>query len=81
MVDFTPKYSAIYYGSVRHRRFAPRHHAFKYRVFMMYFDLDELDDVLAMSPWWSTRAWSLARFSRKDYFGDASLSIKAAVLD
>lgn len=48
---------------------------------MMYFDLDELDDVLAMSPWWSTRAWSLARFSRKDYFGDASLSIKAAVLD
>lgn len=81
MVDFTPKHSAIYHGNVRHRRFSPRNHAFKYRVFMMYFDLDELDDVLAMSPWWSTRAWSLARFSRKDYFGDASLSIKAAVLN
>ena len=80
MVDFVPKHSAIYHGMVRHRRFTPRSHAFRYRVFMMYFDLDELDDVLAMSPWWSMKSWSLARFSRKDYFGDESLSIKQAVL-
>jgi uncharacterized protein len=81
MVDFAPKHSAIYHGMVRHRRFTPRHHVFKYRVFMMYFDLDELDDVLVMSPWWSMKSWSLARFSRKDYFGDNSLSIKQAVLN
>ncbi|NLQ18859.1 DUF1365 domain-containing protein [Marinomonas sp. M1K-6] len=81
MVDFVPQHSAIYQGTVRHRRFTPRAHAFRYGVFMMYFDLDELDDVLAMSPWWSMKSWSLARFSRKDYFGDPSVSIKQAVLN
>lgn len=81
MVDFVPKHSAIYYGTVRHRRFSPRGHAFRYRVFMMYFDLDEVDDVLAMSPWWSMSSWSLARFARKDYFGDEGVSIKQAVLN
>ena len=80
MVDFVPKHSTIYHGMVRHRRFTPRSHTFRYRIFMMYFDLDELDDVLAMSPWWSMKSWSLARFYRKDYFGDDSLSIKQAVL-
>lgn len=77
--NYVPKHSAIYYGTVRHRRFSPRGHAFRYRIFMMYFDLDELDDVLAMSPWWSMTSWSLARFSRKDYFGDSALPIKQAV--
>lgn len=80
MVGFEPKHSAVYHGMVRHRRFSPRSHAFRYRVFMMYFDLDELDDVLAMSPWWSMKTWSLARFSRQDYFGDDALPIKQAVL-
>ena len=80
MVDFLPKHSAVYHGTVRHRRFLPRTHAFRYRVFMMYFDLDELNDVLAMSPWWSVKPWSLARFARQDYFGDSSVSIKQAVL-
>ena len=77
--NYVPKHSAIYHGTVRHRRFSPRGHAFRYRIFMMYFDLDELDDVLAMSPWWSMTSWSLARFSRKDYFGDSALPIKQAV--
>ena len=72
-------HSAIYYGTVRHRRFEPRHHAFQYRVFMMYFDLDEVDQALSMSAWWSTKFWSLARFARKDYFGDNCLPIKKAV--
>lgn len=74
------KHSAIYQGTVRHRRFSPRSHAFKYRIFMMYFDLDELDEALALSPWWSTKSWSLARFSRQDYFGDSKETIKASVL-
>jgi DUF1365 family protein len=75
------KHSAIYQGTVRHRRFSPRSHSFRYRIFMMYFDLDELDTALALSPWWSMKPWSLARFARKDYFGDVSVSIKQAVLD
>ncbi|MEO9275227.1 DUF1365 domain-containing protein [Marinomonas sp. 5E14-1] len=74
-------HSAIYQGTVRHRRFSPRSHAFKYRVFMMYFDLDELDSALALSSWWSVKSWSLARFNRNDYFGDGSVSIKNSVLN
>ncbi|TYL46704.1 DUF1365 domain-containing protein [Marinomonas sp. IMCC 4694] len=80
MVDFVPKHSAIYHGTVRHRRFAPRAHGFRYSVFMMYFDLDELDRVMAMSRWWSLKSSALARFDRGDYFGDNAIAIKDAVL-
>lgn len=76
-----PKHSAIYQGVVRHRRFTPRDHAFRYQVFMMYLDLDEIDQVLELSPWWSRRIFSLARFKRQDYFGSPSISIKEAVLE
>jgi len=34
--------SALYEGWVMHRRITPRHHRFKYRVFAMLLDLDEL---------------------------------------
>ena len=35
--------SALYVGRVRHRRHAPRPHAFTWPLFMAYLDLDELD--------------------------------------
>ena len=34
--------SAIYSGTVAHRRLRPKQHALKYRAFWMLFDLDEL---------------------------------------
>jgi DUF1365 family protein len=34
--------SALYQGWVMHRRIRPRHHRFKYRVFALLLDLDEL---------------------------------------
>ncbi len=34
--------SCLYVGQVKHRRFAPRPHAFSYRLFMVYLDLGEL---------------------------------------
>ena len=36
-------HSAIYDGWVMHRRLSPKHHAFKYRVFSLLLDLDELE--------------------------------------
>lgn len=62
--------SAIYEGSVRHRRFSPRQHAFHYRVFMMYIDLDEIETLFDGVPLWSSRGPALARWRRADYFGD-----------
>lgn len=73
--------SAIYEGWVRHRRFHPHAHEFRYRLFMMYLDLDELDRVLAMSPWWSKERFNLARFRRRDYLGPPNLDLRTAVLD
>jgi DUF1365 family protein len=46
--------SALYEGWVMHRRLRPRHHRFKYRVFAMLLDLDELprlDKGLKLFAW------------------------------
>ena len=42
--------SAIYEGFIAHRRFGPVPHGFRYRVFMPFFDLDELPELLDPIP-------------------------------
>jgi DUF1365 family protein len=71
--------SAIYTGWVRHRRYAPRKHSLRYRVFMMLLDLDELDRVFAGTSLWSTKSWALARFKRSDFMGDPKIPLDQAV--
>jgi len=74
-------HSALYIGRLRHRRFAPRAHQFSYRLFMMYVDLAELDQVFRGRWLWSARRPALAWLRRADYIGDAAQSIEAAVRD
>jgi len=74
-------HSAIYRGSLRHRRFSPRAHAFRYRLFMVYLDLAELDAVFRGRWLWSTRRRALARFARADHFGDPAVPLDRAVRD
>lgn len=62
--------SAIYEGWLRHRRFEPIEHSFRYRLFMAYLDLDELPEVLDPFPLWSARRPAPARFRRADFLGD-----------
>ena len=62
--------SAVYEGWVRHRRFEPVEHSFRYRLFLMYLDLDELPGVLDPFPLFSARRPAPARFRRADYMGD-----------
>jgi uncharacterized protein len=71
--------SGIYHGWVRHRRFTPKQHDFKYQVFMMYLDLDELDKVFSQSSLWSMKPWGVARFKRADYLGDPKTDLAQAV--
>ena len=73
--------SCIYQGEVWHRRYYPKKHAFRYRVFMMYLDLEELDQVLDQSCWWGKSWHHLARFNREDFFGDPKQSLSSAVRD
>jgi hypothetical protein len=74
-------HSAIYSGWLEHRRMAPRRHAFRYRLFMAYLDLAELDSVFAGRWLWSTRRMALARFDRRDHLGDPSVPLDRAVRD
>lgn len=73
--------SAIYEGAIRHRRFDPVYHAFRYRIFMLYLDLDELPGVLDRVPFWSARRAAPGRFDRADYLGDPAVPLKQAVYD
>jgi len=76
--------SALYEGWVRHRRYAvpghsPRAHAFRYPIFMLWLDLDEIDRVFAGRWLWSTRRPNLAWFRRADYGGDPDLSLAESI--
>jgi DUF1365 family protein len=62
--------SAVYEGWVRHRRFEPVEHSFRYRFFLTYLDLAELPEVLDPFPLYSARRSAPARFRRADYLGD-----------
>ena len=62
--------SAAYEGWVRHRRFEPVEHEFRYPLFLMYLDLAELPGVLDPYPLFSARRRALARFRRDDFMGD-----------
>ncbi|MDY0021965.1 DUF1365 family protein, partial [Arenimonas caeni] len=73
--------SAIYEGWVRHRRFAPVQNAFRYRVFQLYVDLAELDQVFAGRWFWSLDRPNLAQLRRRDYYGDPALPLDTAVRD
>ncbi|MDW7535399.1 MAG: DUF1365 domain-containing protein [Candidatus Nitrotoga sp.] len=74
-------HSALYLGSLRHRRFAPREHVFSYPLFMVYLDLAELDWVFTRRWFWSARCRALARFDRSDHLGDPALPLDTAVCD
>ena len=64
--------SAIYEGTVRHRRFAEHPHEFRYRLALAYVDLDELPSLPLLHG-------RLVRFERSDYLGDARIPLDEAV--
>ena len=73
--------SCAYEGWVRHRRFGPVEHNFRYPLFLMYLDLDELPQLFDGSLGWSARRPALARFRRSDYLGDPERPLREEVLD
>jgi DUF1365 family protein len=62
--------SALYEGTVRHRRFAVRGHELRHRLVLAYIDLDELPTLLG-GRLLRQRA-GLVRFRRSDYLGAPS---------
>jgi uncharacterized protein len=80
-----PFASAVYEGTVRHRRHLPSTHAFQYRMAQLYLDLDEVDCVFADRWLWSANRRNLAEFRRSDFHqtdcGDATQPLADAVRD
>ena len=74
-----PRASAIYEGWVRHRRYAPHPHAFRYPIAMLYLDLDELPALFARRWLWSVDRRNVAEFRRGDYLGPVELPLDEAV--
>ena len=72
-------HSALYHGWLDHQRLVPRRHAFRYRLFMVYLDLAELDQVFRSRWLWSTRRFAVARFDRRDHLGDPAQPLDDAV--
>ncbi len=71
--------SAIYKGWVAHQRHSPKAHGFRYRVFMMYLDLDELPQLFSKSRFWSLEKSNIASFKRADYYGNPAKPLKAEI--
>jgi DUF1365 family protein len=74
-----PLASALYEGTIRHRRVRPVPHEFRYRMFQLYLDLDELPRLFAGRWLWSLERANIAQFRRADYFGDPSVPLADAV--
>lgn len=75
----TITHSALYHGRVYHERISPKKHRFSYRVFMLYVDLDELQDVCRLSKLCSERWWSPLRYKRLDFLKHDEPDLKKAV--
>ncbi len=73
--------SSLYVGRVRHRRYGPVAHAFSYRLFMLYLDLDELPGLFRGRWLWSAQRPAIARFAREDHLGDPRQPLADAVRD
>ncbi|PPC87244.1 MAG: chromosome partitioning protein ParA [Methylotenera sp.] len=73
--------SAIYKGWVAHQRYSPKAHGFRYRVFMMYIDLDELPMLFNKSRFWSLEKVNIAQFKRTDYYGNPAKPLIAEITD
>ncbi len=71
--------SCIYEGEVRHRRYLPIEHAFRYRLSMLYLDLGELDCVFEGTRLWTVEGRGFASFRRRDHHGESGTSLDASI--
>src|SRR3954471_6136794 len=68
--------SAIYQGTLRHRRFRPARHEFSYSIFMAFLDIDQIPELMNRSAVSSYNRWNWASFDQRDHFGDPSAPLR-----
>ncbi len=72
--------SAVYEGTLAHARLGTPAHAFSYRLYLLYVDLEELPALLAGPGPLRQGAFGLLSFRREDYLGGTG-DLAAAVRD
>ena len=80
-VDATPTTTALYRGTVRHRRATPVVNEFSHRLFLAYLDVDALPGSLDHLPLWSGRRIAPVRFRRRDFLDGGEAPLGIAVRD
>jgi DUF1365 family protein len=71
--------AGVYVGTLRHRRFEPVPHAFRYPIFMVLLDIDHIDEAMSVSRLTSRNRFNWATFDDRDHFGDPSLPLRERV--
>ncbi len=74
--------SRLYECRVMHHRLAPKVHRFRYGIFMLALDLDEIDQVAALIPFFSHNSANLYSFRDSDHLtlpGLETAGVKANV--
>ena len=71
--------SALYQGAVAHRRFRPRAHRLRYRVFWLLLDLAELDDLDRRLTFFSRNRFNLLSFHDRDHGDGAAVPLRAQI--
>ena len=70
------KNSKIYTGKVIHKRFKPKEHYFKYNVFSLLLDLNELEEINKYIKFFSYNKFNIISFYDKDHGDRDGSSIK-----
>lgn len=71
----------LYEGVLLHRRTSPVEHAFRYRLFLLYLDVDRVAESFRGRLFWSTKRPNLAWFRRSDYLGPHDRPLSECVRD
>ncbi|MEP7352231.1 MAG: DUF1365 domain-containing protein [Acidobacteriota bacterium] len=73
--------SALYFGTLRHRRFRPVPHEFHYNLFMAFLDIDRIPEVMSRSLFSSYNRTNWASFQQRDHFGDPRQSLRQRLME
>jgi DUF1365 family protein len=68
--------SALFVGTLRHRRFTPVAHAFTYPLFMALLDVDHVPELMSRSRLTGHNRWNWASFDDRDHLGDPARTLR-----
>lgn len=72
-------FSRLYTGTIGHCRHMPAVNKFRYQLFMLYLDLDELDSLFDKYWLWSSRGINFAWFNRADHSGSPDQPLSESI--